>query len=54
MYRRWKSLTLYWMNEEQFHTSMDSLRRQRVDGTTKEGLKSLCLLYINVDDYADD
>jgi hypothetical protein len=33
---------------------MDSLRRQRVDGTTKEGLKSLCLLYINVDDYADD
>jgi hypothetical protein len=49
-----ESLTLFWINREQFHTSMDSLRRQRVDGTTKEGLKSLCLLYINVDDYADD
>jgi hypothetical protein len=49
-----ESLTLYWMDGEQFHTIMDSLQRQRVPSTAKEGLKSLCLIDINVDDYADD
>jgi len=49
-----ESLTLYCMDGEQFHTIMDSLRRQHVASTAKGGLKSLYLLDIDVDDHADD
>ena len=51
-----ESLTLYSVNGEQFHTIMDSLRRQHVASTTKGfgGLKSLYLLDIDVGDYTDD
>ena len=51
-----ESLTLYWMDGEQFHTTMDILRRQHVASTAKGfgGLKSLYLLDLDVDDHADD
>lgn len=49
-----ESLTLYWMDGEQFHTIMDSLHRQHVASTANGGLKSLSLCDIDVDDYADD
>jgi F-box-like len=49
-----ESLTLSIMDEDQFHTSMDSLRRQHMTSTTKGGLKSLHLFDINIDGYADD
>jgi hypothetical protein len=48
-----ESLSLHWMDVEQFQTVMNSLRLQRV-ASAKAGLKSLCLHHVDVDDHADD
>jgi hypothetical protein len=48
-----KSLSLFYLNGEQFHTVMNSLRFQKVVGT-KTGLKSLCLREIDINDYTGD